>query len=107
MFLWGLRFFVFQLLESPRYLAGIGKDTEAVAIIHQLAEYNSTSCSITVENLALAGRDSGPSGGGTHHILSQGSRFSPQHIKGLFATPKMALCSSLLIGIWGMLNVHT
>jgi len=56
--LWSLRFFVFSLLESPRFLCGIGKDAEAVDVI----------CN---------------------------------HIKALFATPKTAWSTSLLIAVWG------
>lgn len=39
--LWGLRFFVFELLESPRYLVGVGRDEEAVKVIGRLREINS------------------------------------------------------------------
>lgn len=100
--LWGLRFFMFELLESPRYLIGLGKDADAVAVIHRLADYNSTSCGITVETLTLACHNSTePTSDSTRRILSKSSKFSLKHVKALFATPKMAWSTSLLISLWG------
>lgn len=104
--LWGLRFFVFKLLESPRYLAGLGKDEAAVAVIQQLAAYNSTTCDITVEELMKAGQDADIEKSDTHgkrKILSESSKFTFKHIKALFATPKMAWSTSILIALWGMM----
>jgi hypothetical protein len=98
LFLWGLRFFTFKLLESPRYLVGIGQDADAVAVIHQLAAYNSTNCDLTVEKLAYI---PGPTCGATRRIMSESSKFSFKHIKALFVTPKMAWSTCLLISLWG------
>lgn len=98
LFFWGLRFFVFTLFESPRFLSGIGKDAEAAAIIHKLAQYNGTTTTLTVEELEAPGRsrDSSP---------SRDSRYDTGHIKALFATPRMAWSTSLLIALWGTVNV--
>lgn len=86
---------------------GLGKDAEAVAIIHQLAEYNSAACDITVEKLVMASQNTDSTAantGGGRKILSASSRLSVQHIKALFVTPKMAWSTSILIALWGMLN---
>jgi len=104
-FLWALRFFIFTLLESPRFLSGISRDADAVDVIHKLAKFNGTSSSLTVEELeapdrVMAGRRS-PSKE-RHRILSKSSKYDAGHIKALFATPKMAWSTSLLIIIWGM-----
>ncbi|KAF7964726.1 hypothetical protein HWV62_3530, partial [Athelia sp. TMB] len=98
--LWAIRLFTFRLLESPRYLAGLGKNDEAVAVIQQLAAYNGTTCSISVESLEAAEKSVAAGETGKKRILSQSSRFTSQHIKALFATPKMAWSTSLLIAIW-------
>lgn len=102
-FLWGLRFFVFTLLESPRFLSGIGRDAEAVNIIHKLAKYNGKTTTLTVEELEAPGRiqDESPSRP-RRNILSRDSKYDASHIKALFATPKMAWSTSLLIALWGM-----
>lgn len=105
LFLWGLRFFVFTLFESPRFLSGIGKDAEAVAIIRELAEYNGKTTTLTVEELEAPGRSQDASPSRTRRdILSKGSRYDAGHIKALFATPKMAWSTSLLIALWGMVH---
>ena len=99
--LWSLRFFLFDLVESPRYLVGKGEDEEAVAVIHKIAAYNSTTSSLTLEHLTQMGSmvdDAGTRGKG---ILSRTSIFTIGHIKALFATKKMAYSTSLLIFIWG------
>lgn len=106
LFLWGLRFFIFTLFESPRFLSGIGKDAEAVEIIHKLARYNGKTTTLTVEELEAPGRnrDVSPSRTG-RDILSRDSKYNTNHIKALFATPKMAWSTSLLIFLWGMVTL--
>ena len=98
--MWCLRFFLFDLVESPRYLVGKGKDEEAVAVIHKIAAYNSKTSSLTIEHLTKIGvvDDDRHVGKG---ILSRTSNFTGEHIKALFATKKMAYSTSLLISIWG------
>ncbi len=95
--LWGLRFFVFTLLESPRYLIGIGKDDEAVAVIHKMSVFNSATSTLTVEALTQAGNVELKK----KSIISKTSVFGLDHIKALFATRKMAFSTTLLISIWG------
>ncbi|KAG2359333.1 major facilitator superfamily domain-containing protein [Suillus spraguei] len=106
--LWAVRFFTFTLLESPRFLSGIGCDAEAVEVIHKLAKFNGKTSSITVEELeapnkSASGRRS--SSEERHNILSKSSKYNTVHIKALFATPKMAWSTSLLIVIWGVIGL--
>jgi hypothetical protein len=103
LFLWAIRFFVFTLLESPRFLSGIGRDADAVEVIHKLAEFNGHESSLTLEELEAPGRAAGARSSSLerHKILSKSSKYDPVHIKALFATPKMAWSTSLLIAIWG------
>ncbi|CAK7223460.1 hypothetical protein SCUCBS95973_005187 [Sporothrix curviconia] len=46
-----VRFFVFRLFESPKYLLSRGRQSEAVAVIHGLAHRNSTKTWLTEEIL--------------------------------------------------------
>lgn len=107
--LWSLRFFVFSLLESPRFLSGIGKDAEAVDVICKLAECNGKPCPLTVEELEAPGKilgfESSRESGSRRRILSEDSGFAINHIKALFLTPKMAWSTSLLIAVWGQFVV--
>ena len=108
--MWSLRFFFFDLVESPRYLVGKGEDEEAVAVIHKIAAYNSTTSSLTLEHLTQMGSivddvdDAQARGKG---ILSKTSNFTIGHIKALFATKEMAYSTSLLISIWGKFNLFS
>ena len=49
--LWVLRFFVFHLYESPKYLMGKGRDEDAVRFVHRVAEINGRSSQLAVEDL--------------------------------------------------------
>ena len=101
--LWGIRLFAFDLCESPRFLIGVGKDEEAVAVVHKIAAYNSVTTSLTPDQLTKAGSvltnkrlDKKARG-----ILSETSNFTTDHVKALFSTRKMAYSTSLLIILWG------
>ena len=118
-----LRFFVFHLYESPKYLMGRGRDAEAVEVVHRVARYNGTVSGLTVEMLreaeaealaAAAGdaSDAEKQGGavGEGAAMDTSARaavarklraFSGEHVKSLFATRKLAYSTSLLIILWG------
>ncbi|KAK0216531.1 membrane transporter [Armillaria nabsnona] len=91
---WVLRFFCFDLLESPRFLMSIGKDAEAVSIIHKIAKYNGTTTTLTVEHLTEA----------AEKVTDLGIPILPhtglRHVKGLFSTTKMAISTTLLVVLW-------
>jgi hypothetical protein len=107
-----IRFFVFNLLESPRFLVGIGNDQGAVDVIHQMAAYNSTTTSLSLEDLTgVEERHTDKKGTedekGTEarSLLSKTSVFTLAHIKALFATRKMAISTSMLIALWGIIGL--
>lgn len=117
--LWILRFFVFHLYESPKYLMGRGKDEEAIVVLRKVAEYNGKECSLTVDDLREAGRQAGSEKGDTDildpekaeepgfdtsaygAVVRKLSKFDLGHVKPLFATRKLAYSTSLLIILWG------
>ncbi|KAF9556196.1 MFS general substrate transporter [Agrocybe pediades] len=112
--MWGARFFLFKLVESPRYLIGKGKDAEAVAVIHQVAAYNGTTSTLTVEQLTSIGTfpqkyDSDAAVAGEQQrrrwSLSRTSDYTLEHVKSLFRTKKIAYSTSLLISIWGVIGL--
>ncbi|KAL6308820.1 MFS general substrate transporter [Sparassis latifolia] len=105
--LWAVRFFLFRLEESPRFLVGRGRDAEAVAVVHRIAQFNGRVSSLTVEQLELAGEKAGAGecAAGGRKLLSQSSMFSMGHIKALFVTPRLAWSTSLLIALWGIIGL--
>ncbi|KAH9851729.1 MFS general substrate transporter [Lenzites betulinus] len=124
MVLFILRFFVFHLYESPRYLVGRGRDADAVEVVRKVAAYNGKSTSLTVEMLVAAGEaarqkmgevtpnigaaqeDNGNSEKGLRGAMSAGMQaFSGKHVKALFATKKLALSTTVLIWIWALIGL--
>jgi hypothetical protein len=115
--LWGIRFFAFNLKESPKFLMGRGKDAEAVAAVHHVATYNKKTIEFTEEDLKRAGDSAAISSGGndlpskTVNTSAEGAlwrqleKFNASHIKALFATPKLAWSSTLVISLWALIGL--
>lgn len=53
-FLWFIRFFIFPMDESPKFLVSIGQDAQAVRVIHRIAKRNGVTSTLTVKDLHLA-----------------------------------------------------
>jgi hypothetical protein len=101
-----LRTFAFPLYESPRYLLGRGHDEAAVAVVREIARYNGTESSLTVEDLQEAAQSAEHKEGAYRwRVLSDSSAWRANHVRALFSTKKMAWSTSLLIWIWGMYQI--
>ena len=111
MVLWFIRFFVFKLYESPKYLMGRGRDQDAVVVVHAIARYNGVDSSLTVGKLkdaesvdgtaASAGEREHVEGNHDGSIVRQHfSRFDSNHVYPLYATRKLAISTSILIILW-------
>lgn len=100
-----IRFF-FPVLESPKYLMGIGKEEEAVEVVHRLAKINMKATDLTVEDLTKYNTDghAQQSGEKKHNIQSL-EEFRPSNISALFATRRMAINTSLIIAIWALIGL--
>ncbi|KAK7049413.1 hypothetical protein VNI00_006014 [Paramarasmius palmivorus] len=105
MLLWAIRFFLFKLYESPKYLMGRGLDAEAVDVIHKVAAYNGNTSTLTVEELEGLGDLVRKEAGASSAVRKQLAKFDSGHIKGLFATRKLAWSTSLLIILWGLIGL--
>ncbi|KAG9309970.1 MFS general substrate transporter [Chiua virens] len=111
--LWFLRFFVFRLHESPKFLMSRGKDEAAVEVIHKVAAYNGKTSSLTLEHLKNAERFATVSTARTATmdvsamaaIRRKLRVFDTKHIKPLFATRKLAYSTTLLIILWALVGL--
>lgn len=116
--LWVIRFFVFTLYESPKYLMGRGRDEEAVNVIHKVAAYNGKISSLSIEQLRAISsgtrgksevldqkEDSRLNTTALAAVLRKLKAFDLQHIKALFATRKLAWNTSLLITLWALIGL--
>jgi hypothetical protein len=110
-----LRFFVFQLYESPKFLMGRGRDAEAVEVVRKVAQYNGTTSSLTLDMLRDAERirlapvndDAEKTPFPTMETSRLGALrrtlrgFGWDHVTPLFKTRQLAWSTSLLIALWG------
>ncbi|KAJ8517233.1 hypothetical protein ONZ45_g5568 [Pleurotus djamor] len=110
--LWALRFFVFKLYESPKYLMGRGRDEEAVAVVHKLAKHNGKLSSLTLDQLSSVGNVEGLANekrtvdaSAIAVIRRHVSKFGSSHVKALFATRKLAYSTSILIILWALIGL--
>lgn len=103
--MWGIRFFVFPLYESPRFLVGKGRDREAVEAVQKLAKYNGKTVNLTVEMLEDAGKSGEEKAAGSGGLLSKSSHWGGGHLKSLFGTKKMAFSTTILIALWAIIGL--
>ncbi|KAG8775140.1 hypothetical protein FRC12_001654 [Ceratobasidium sp. 428] len=119
--LWVLRFFIFPMYETPKYLMGRGRFTEAVEVVHAVAKYNGKTLNLTVEQLQNAGiepnnldkksRDVESAGpppldtSGRAVIKRRFKHFNVRHVSALFETKTMALSTSVIIAVWALIGL--
>lgn len=112
-----LRFFVFHLHESPKYLMGRGRDEEAVEVVQAIANYNGTTTKLTLDLLKEVEHDAGEKEGEKGNaapvmdtsakaaIVRKLNIFSLEHVRPLFATKKLAYSTTLLIVLWAFIGL--
>jgi hypothetical protein len=94
--------------ESPKFLASIGRDEEAVEVIQSIAKRNGVHSSLTIEDLRTAAApyldEDDVSVGTVQTKLStlelvkhSFDDVSGEHVKSLFSTPRLAWSTSLVI----------
>ncbi|KAI0667723.1 MFS general substrate transporter [Trametes maxima] len=114
MVLFAVRFFVFDMYESPKFLMGRGRDAEAVAVVHDVARYNGRESKLTLAMLQEVDRRfSGglPDGGRALDTSARAAvmrslrTLGREHMKGLFGTRKLAYSTTLLIIVWCLIGL--
>ncbi|KAL2824810.1 major facilitator superfamily domain-containing protein [Aspergillus cavernicola] len=106
------RYFVFTLLESPKYLTGKGEHYQAVAVVHEVARRNKKSSNLTADEL----HDCSDDVDGQDHHHRRGLSFFDQlkirleplafsRINSLFSTRRRALATTLMIAIWALIGL--
>ncbi|EIW59341.1 MFS general substrate transporter [Trametes versicolor FP-101664 SS1] len=115
-----LRFTIFHLHESPKFLMSRGRDAEAVAVVQAVARFNGVESSLTLDMLSRydvveTAKEKGEREEGVVRSKQDTSAkarlrrtlrtFGGDHVKGLFATPKIALSTTLLILIWALIGL--
>ncbi|KAJ5115681.1 hypothetical protein N7456_000029 [Penicillium angulare] len=101
-----LRITIIRLEETPKFLLSEGKDDEALRVLSNIAKKHNRPCSLTLERLQACGTTTKRNTDATG--LSQ-RLISPRevgyHFKGLYATRKMGLSTSLVWFSWLLIGL--
>ncbi|KAF8344753.1 major facilitator superfamily domain-containing protein [Amanita rubescens] len=100
-----LRFVVFDLQESPKYLVAKGRDQEAYEVLQHIAKYNGKTIRLTLEELQAVGPSNVPRPSYWQLIKGSLAHLSISQIRPLFKGRKLALNTTLIIIIWGLLGL--
>lgn len=106
-----LRFVAFTIFESPKFHMGKGSDTEAVAVVHEVARRNGKTTSLTLEDLKACEIRAGsviPAQVQTSTaaaVKRNLQKVDTSHVKALFATKKLAYSTSLITFIWALIGL--
>lgn len=102
-----VRFGLFTIHESPKYLMGKGRDEEAVRIVHEVARRNGKTTALTVEDLKACE----PEG----YVRAQAKvadavkrrleEVKFDRVRALFATGKLALSTGLIMAVWAFIGL--
>ncbi|KAI0528416.1 sugar transporter [Xylaria digitata] len=105
-----IRFGLFHLFESPKYLLSQDRQAEAVAVVHGIAYRNNKKTWLTEEVLdAVAdgeGIEQAPVRVSARSVLKQNlSSFSLSHIQPLFQNRKLGLTTALIWFCWASIGM--
>ncbi|KAF7336509.1 Sugar transporter [Mycena sanguinolenta] len=101
--MWILRYVVFDLQESCKYLVAKGRDEEAIEVLEHIARKNGKTITLTLESLrAVAKDETGQTGTiihlSTYQIVRNAfSSLSLSHVTPLFSTRRLAINTSITI----------
>ncbi|OJT03819.1 hypothetical protein TRAPUB_5524 [Trametes pubescens] len=113
-----LRFALFHLHESPKFLMSRRRDADTVAVVHTVARFNGVESSLTLYMLAQYDVVVSEKERGEREVVRREQdasvmtrlrrtlrMFGGDHVKGLFAMPKIVLSTMLLILIWALIGL--
>ena len=97
--------FLFPLFESPKFLMSRGRDAEAVGVVHQIATRNGKSTPLTLEDLEALNEGGTQDTTAAAAIRRRLQKLNLTHVRALFATPKLAFSTSIIMLIWGLIGL--
>ena len=102
LFMFVCRFFLFNLLESPKYLLSRNKQSEAIDVVQRVARYNGNRTWLDEKTLQeLAGEDAAVPGLRMTDVTKRTlSKFSMNKVRALFSGWKLGVTTALLWVIW-------
>ena len=99
------RVLLFKLHESPKFLMGRGKDKDAVRVVHEVARINGKTSNLSIADLEVFNQ-AGQQGTDAEAALKRRlEKIKLTHIRALYATPKLAYSTTLIIFIWAFIGL--
>jgi MFS family permease len=101
-----IRFVLFTIFESPKYLIGKGRDEDAVRIVHEVARRNEKTSSLSIEDL----RACEPEGyvAQTDAIAAVKRRLDQvnlDRVKVLFHSKKLGISTGMIMTVWAFIGL--
>ncbi|CAI4215274.1 unnamed protein product [Parascedosporium putredinis] len=101
-----IRFLLFSIYESPKYLMGKGRDEQAVLIVHEVARRNGKTTNLTIEDL----RACEPPGyvaktDASTAVKRHLEKLSFSHVRALFSSRRLALSTGLIMVVWALIGL--
>ncbi|KAF8723420.1 hypothetical protein AX14_009311 [Amanita brunnescens Koide BX004] len=101
-----MRFLVFDLQESSKYLIAKGRDEEAIEVLQRLARRNGKTITLTLEQLqSIQDSSAVPSRKNWELIKSSFSSISLSHVKPLFRGRKLAINTTMVLSLWALIGL--
>jgi MFS family permease len=104
-----VRFCIFRLFESPKFLLSRGRQAEAVAVVHGIAYRNKAKTWLTEDILNAVVDDPTPGlarrMSATVIIRNRLASFSGEHIRPLFKTRKLGLATAIMWFCWATIGM--
>lgn len=104
--MFGVRFLLFTIFESPKYLMGKGRDEDAVRVIHEVARRNGKETKLSIEDL----RACEPAGyvaqtDAAAAVKRRLEKLDLSHVRSLFATRRLGASTGLIMAVWGLIGL--
>ncbi|MCJ1474193.1 hypothetical protein MMC13_002851 [Lambiella insularis] len=100
-----IRFLCFSIYESPKYLMGRGRDEDAVKVVHEVARRNGKTSSLTLADLQAFDREGQVQTDAAAALSRKLEKLNFTHVRTLFASPKLAYSTSLIMLIWAFIGL--
>ncbi len=102
-----IRFVLFTIFESPKYLMGKGRDEDAVRVVHEVARRNGKTSALSIDDLKACE----PEGYVRRTNASEAVRrkldeVNLDRVSKLFATKRLALSTGLIMWVWAFIGLR-
>ncbi|MCJ1293538.1 hypothetical protein MMC34_005093 [Xylographa carneopallida] len=105
MLMFAIRFLCFTIFESPKYLMGRGRDADAVRVVHEVARRNGKTSALTLADLQAFDQQGQVQTDASAALHRKLEKLNFTHVRSLFASPKLAWSTSLIMLIWAFIGL--